>query len=176
MERGYALIVSNCADINIAPTPFELFRNNGDQTFSNIAGDSGMGLVGYWMSSTFGDYNGDGHIDLFATNVGVNVKYSSSSHALLLAQGDGTFADNAVAARVAEWEFGWGAVSADLDNAAVSTNIQEPEPRNCDSVIFTPRSGSQTKHESARLATSHLRRAVRRAAVSSSATRVAAPK
>ena len=57
-----------------------------------------------------GDYNGDGHLDLYATN-------SSGPNALFHNKGDGTFTDVAVAAGVDDSDAtGYGAGWADYDN------------------------------------------------------------
>lgn len=45
--------------------PCELFRNNGDGTFTEIAAESGVAVVGYVKAVVAGDYNNDGRPDLF---------------------------------------------------------------------------------------------------------------
>lgn len=47
-----------------------LFENNGDGTFKDISKMAGVGYVGHSSSATFFDYNNDGLLDLFVTNVG----------------------------------------------------------------------------------------------------------
>ncbi|HYC70280.1 MAG TPA: CRTAC1 family protein [Opitutaceae bacterium] len=45
--------------------PCELFRNNGNGTFTDIASESGVAVVGYVKAVVAGDYNNDGRPDLF---------------------------------------------------------------------------------------------------------------
>ncbi len=47
-----------------------LFRNDGSGQFTEITDASGVGYVGHSSGSTFLDYDGDGLLDLFVTNVG----------------------------------------------------------------------------------------------------------
>lgn len=49
--------------------PNALYRNNGDGTFSNVSGPSGIGShVGKGMGVAFADYDEDGDLDVFVTN------------------------------------------------------------------------------------------------------------
>ncbi|MEM7202227.1 MAG: CRTAC1 family protein [Planctomycetota bacterium] len=108
------ILVAVCHDAYFKLTPFELFRNNGDLTFTDVAASAGLDQPGFWMSVTPGDYDNDGDVDVFATNSGGVGK----AHALLRNDGDGTFTDVAAAAGVAGFEFGWGASFLDVDNDA----------------------------------------------------------
>jgi enediyne biosynthesis protein E4 len=50
-------------------TPNQLFRNNGDGTFSDITNKAGVGGDGRWgASASFVDFDRDGHLDLFVAN------------------------------------------------------------------------------------------------------------
>lgn len=51
-----------------------LFENNGQGEFTDVTERSGLGYVGHSSSSVFFDYDRDGLLDLFLTNVG---KYTS---------------------------------------------------------------------------------------------------
>jgi hypothetical protein len=54
--------------------PNQLFRNNGDGTFSDVTRRAGVGGDGRWgASATFLDYDRDGRLDLFVVNY---VEYS----------------------------------------------------------------------------------------------------
>src|ERR1700743_1684598 len=62
-------------DIYVAcdSTPSILYRNNHDGTFTDVAADSGLathedGREQGGMGSAIGDYDGDGHEDIFKTN------------------------------------------------------------------------------------------------------------
>src|SRR2546428_1695400 len=48
-----------------------LFENMGGGTFRDITAQAGVGYVGHSSGAVFFDYDGDGLLDLFVTNVGV---------------------------------------------------------------------------------------------------------
>jgi len=52
------------------PSPCELFHNNRDGTFSNVASDSGVDVVGYVKGVVSGDYNNDGRPDIYVSIMG----------------------------------------------------------------------------------------------------------
>ena len=62
-----------------------LYRNNRDGTFSDETLKSGLQGQGYSMGVAVGDYNNDGHEDLFVAGVHGNHLYRNN--------GDGTFSD-----------------------------------------------------------------------------------
>jgi hypothetical protein len=62
-----------------------LFRNRGDGRFEDVSAGSGAQDRGYGQGVTAADFNGDGHIDLYVANFGLD--------RLLLSRGDGTFRD-----------------------------------------------------------------------------------
>lgn len=65
-----------------------LYQNNGDGTFSEVAGQAGVRLSGgYWSGAAFADFNGDGRPDLTLCGV------EGTLPCLLANQGNGTFAD-----------------------------------------------------------------------------------
>ncbi len=106
------LFVATCNDRNIASTPLELFRNNGDLTFTEVAAQAGVSRPGLWMGLAGSDYDHDGDIDIFVTNTGT----SGLPHALWRNNGNGTFTDQAPAAGVSNHEFAWGCSFTDFDN------------------------------------------------------------
>ncbi len=66
-----------------------LFRNeiipSGKLQFTDVTEQSRLGFEGYGMGVAVGDFDNDGHPDLYVTNVGSNILYRNN--------GDGTFAD-----------------------------------------------------------------------------------
>jgi hypothetical protein len=50
--------------------PAELYRNNGDGTFTNVAQEAGVAFVGYVKGVSWGDYNNNGRLDLYISNFG----------------------------------------------------------------------------------------------------------
>lgn len=115
------IFVANCngfsGPFKVVPTPFQLFRNNGNLTFTDVAPQVGLAELGFWMSVSFGDYNRDGNIDVFSANVGnFPTTLFGFPHALFRNNGNGTYTDVGSQAGVANWEFGWGTSFADFDN------------------------------------------------------------
>jgi hypothetical protein len=62
-----------------------LFRNNHDLTFTDVTDKAGVAGSGYGMGVAVGDYDNDGHPDLFVTSVNGNQLFHNN--------GDGTFTD-----------------------------------------------------------------------------------
>ncbi len=83
----------------------KLYRNRGDWTFEDVTEIAGVGDAGYGMGCTAGDYDEDGDVDLYVTNVGQNVLYRNN--------GDGTFTD--VTAQAGVGDDGWGSSCTFLD-------------------------------------------------------------
>ncbi len=68
-----------------ADTPNELYRNNSDGTFTEVAAQAGIDDRHWSMAAGALDYDGDGDVDVYLLNYGPNVFY--------LNNGDGTFTD-----------------------------------------------------------------------------------
>ncbi|SDR81795.1 Por secretion system C-terminal sorting domain-containing protein [Formosa sp. Hel1_31_208] len=85
----------------------QLYKNNGDGTFTEIGFASGTNLAFNAMSATVGDYNNDGYIDIYVTNGG--------NTALLVNNGNETFSNQAVPSGCEHGGFTWGAVFLDAD-------------------------------------------------------------
>jgi len=61
--RGY------CHPQYYSPTHNSLYRNNGDGTFTDVSAETGIATqFGKGMSVSFGDYDGDGFLDVFVAN------------------------------------------------------------------------------------------------------------
>ena len=65
--------------------PSQLFRNNGDGTFTDVARQAGVLNQRFAKGAAWGDYDDDGDPDLYVSNLGPNRLYRNN--------GDGTFAD-----------------------------------------------------------------------------------
>ncbi|HHO52939.1 MAG TPA: CRTAC1 family protein [Deltaproteobacteria bacterium] len=110
------LLVANCNDIQLLPTPFEVYRNAGDGTFVDITESSRIWASEHFMGLAIADFDGDGYLDFFSTNVGTVGERRDGPHVLYHNNGDGTWTDVADEAGVGDQTFGWGVVAADFDN------------------------------------------------------------
>lgn len=96
-----------------------LYHNNGDGTFSDVSSQSGAGLVMEAMSTTIGDYNNDGWLDIYITNTDYEfpeVPEAEVGNVFLLNNADGTFTNVAVVNGTDFNSVAWGAVFLDADN------------------------------------------------------------
>src|SRR5690348_13032665 len=88
-----------------------LYRNNHDGTFSDVTEKAGVPGTGYGLGCVWGDYDNDGHPDLYVTQFGKNVMYHNN--------GDGTFTDvtdkAGVAGTASGTQFHGGATFLDYD-------------------------------------------------------------
>jgi FG-GAP-like repeat len=87
-----------------------LYRNNGDGTFaetvaSTVASEGGNSATGVW-----GDYDNDGHLDLFVPNVHFQSDYLYHNN------GDGTFLNITDGPVVNDHVKSWGAAWGDYNN------------------------------------------------------------
>ncbi len=90
-----------------------LFRNRGDGTFQDVTEAAGIAAIawgrGYGLGIAVGDYDNDGHADLFVTRL--------RTYALYRNRGDGTFEDVTARAGLAgRRDCPTSAAWADLDN------------------------------------------------------------
>jgi hypothetical protein len=89
--------------------PSQLFRNEGNGTFTEIAERAGVANYGYAKGAVFGDYDDDGYPDLYVSNMGgPNRLYHNNR--------DGTFTDVAESAGVTMPRDGFAAWWWDFDN------------------------------------------------------------
>jgi hypothetical protein len=90
------------------PAGHRMYRNRGDGHFDDVSNASGIaGVAGYGMGAATGDYDDDGDVDLYITNLGANV--------LLQNDGQGRFADVTRQAGVAGSGWSTSATFADVD-------------------------------------------------------------
>jgi enediyne biosynthesis protein E4 len=85
-----------------------LYRNNGDNSFTDMTDKAGVGDIGFGMGAAVADYNNDGFADLYITCLGPNYLFKNN--------GDGTFTDVATKAGVTDPRWSTGAAFVDYDN------------------------------------------------------------
>ena len=86
----------------------ELYHNNGNGTFTNVTGVSGLNFHGCGMGVAVGDVDNDGFPDVFITAYGNNIFYHNN--------GNGTFSDQTKKTGLGEKQGFWtGASWADYD-------------------------------------------------------------
>lgn len=89
--------------------PNALYRNRRDGTFEDVTKRAGLEGSGYCSAAIAGDFDNDGHTDLFVVGIGHSTLYHN--------RGDGTFEDVTAKAGVANrGGTGIGAVFLDADN------------------------------------------------------------
>jgi hypothetical protein len=116
-----------------------LYRNNGDGTFADVAAAAGVEDLAAGMSAAWGDYDNDGDLDLYVSNMWSsagqrltfnpqfanvaasedlrgNYRRQARGNSLFRNRGDGTFEDVSLAAGVTMGRWAWGSDFVDLDN------------------------------------------------------------
>ena len=99
--------------------PNILYRNvgrvgDGGWLFTDVTEQAGVGAAFHGMGLAVGDYDGDGRLDMFVTNIGDNVLYRN--------RGTGSFVETNNRAGVTrgvvrgEDSVGWGTAFLDIDN------------------------------------------------------------
>jgi hypothetical protein len=85
-----------------------LYRNKHDWTFEDVTDKAGVGGSGYNIGVAAGDYDNDGHADLFVTGVKGNTLFHN--------RGDGTFEDVTRRAGLESHDWAVAAAWFDYDN------------------------------------------------------------
>ena len=115
--------------------PNQLYRNNGDGTFTDVTLDAGVGDGNWSVSASFGDFNLDGHLDMYVVNYldyhleaahtcfleGVHIycgphEYPGIRDTLYRNNGDGTFTDVTSRAGLRNTGKGLGTLFTDYNN------------------------------------------------------------
>lgn len=87
----------------------QLYKNNGDETFTEVGAEAGINESINAMSTTIGDYNNDGWLDIYITNtIEGNIFYKNNAN--------GTFTDIAPENGTLFESAAWGAVFLDAEN------------------------------------------------------------
>jgi hypothetical protein len=80
--------------LRVEREPNRLYRNRGDGTFEDVTEQAGVAGTGFANAAATGDFDNDGHEDLYITCFGANQLYRN--------RGDGTFEDVTIQAGVAD--------------------------------------------------------------------------
>lgn len=105
-----------------APLPARYYVNNQDGTFSDVTDlpGSGLGVDQNAMGQTVADFDGDGLLDWYITNIydpeGNGWPSPRIGNTLYLNDGDDTFTEIASDVGVADGAFGWGTIGVDIDH------------------------------------------------------------
>ncbi len=104
----------------------KIWKNNGDLTFTDSENPF-SGVLGYPMGIGLGDYNNDGNVDFYFSNVGPTVptflargdmrddQVFYADLMLMENTGDMNFVDSSEKTLLANYEFSWGITMADLN-------------------------------------------------------------
>ena len=127
-DRDIDMFIAKCRGNDVQWKYNELWRNNGDGTFSNVAdvtgyyqgfypdgghsNESNLGDPVQTWSSAWGDFNNDGFMDVY---VGASAT-GDGGHKLMKNNGDGTFTDVTSGSGAEEAPWGIENNSADVDN------------------------------------------------------------
>ena len=128
----------NDGDADLYLTNFgrnQLYRNDGDGTFTDVTSHAGVGDGNWSVSASFGDFDLDGHLDLYVANYldyqletahacflqGVHIycgphEYPGARDTLYRNNGDGTFTDVTTRAGVHNTGKGLGVLFTDYNN------------------------------------------------------------
>ena len=88
--------------------PNALYRNNGNDTFTDLTQEAGVGNTSFGSGICVGDYDNDGWEDIYICNFGRNVLYRNL--------GDGTFSDVTEKSGVEEHSWSTSATFFDADS------------------------------------------------------------
>ncbi len=118
----------------------ELWRNQQNLNFSNVAAAAGVDSAWNEMGLAASDYDNDGDIDIFVSNIHGWADPEQGRRNLLLrndsSAGQILFTDQAESTGVADSDWGWGATWLDVDNnaeqdLAVTNGYCQPKPDYC---------------------------------------------
>ena len=84
-----------------------LFHNRGNGTFEDVSARAGLAGTGYGMGACAADYDNDGRVDLYLTQLGPNALFHNN--------GDGTFSDRTRAAGGGADTFSTSCAFTDVD-------------------------------------------------------------
>lgn len=135
--------------VNVDFSANQLWLNRSLLEFDDIAVPAGAASAWNEMGVAAGDYDNDGDLDLFASNIFDWIGPSAGSHNLLLRNdsnsGQVLFTEHAQALGVDDAGWGWGATWLDADNdgdldLAVTNGYCQPPPDVCPAEFASDRS------------------------------------
>ena len=111
-----------------------LYRNvDGLGNFEDVTDEAGVRNGDWGWGGCFGDFDNDGHPDLFHTNgmPDVDERYADDPSRLFMANGDGSFRERAYSAGITHTDRGLGVVCADYNDDGridilIANNGQSP--------------------------------------------------
>ncbi|MEM7584693.1 MAG: CRTAC1 family protein [Acidobacteriota bacterium] len=92
-----------------------LYQNDGSGNFTEVTAAAGLAIIGGWMGGDFADFNCDGHLDFFATDLGNYIGAPTAASRWFLGSADGSFTSPGIG-DLNRTPFGWGASVLDYDN------------------------------------------------------------
>ncbi len=94
--------------VHDANQPFRLFRNSGYGYFTDVSRQAGVDLEAMGMGTVFADFDNDGWLDIYITNLHPNAIFFNNQN--------GSFANTTESSGVGDVGMGWGTVAFDYDN------------------------------------------------------------
>ena len=109
--------------------PAQLFLNNGDGTFRDISHAAGIDRHGYAKGVTAADYDGDGYVDFYITNMGGDSSLYHNNHDLTFTDVAGPAGVQGTGRSFATWFFdydndGWPDLFANSFYPSVEESIK----------------------------------------------------
>lgn len=94
--------------------PDKMYRNNGDNTFTDVS-EKAFGVdTKKGMNAELGDYDNDGWLDIYVTNI--TEPFLNECNMLWRNNGDFTFTDVSMATQTCDTDWGWAGKFIDYDN------------------------------------------------------------
>ena len=106
------LFADNQGAQTVAAGLLRLYENDGTGNFTEVTREKGLAVVGSWMGVDAGDFNCDGHLDFFATDLGYLAGRPSR---WFYGSKNGRFKDS-LGGELKMIPFGWGISVFDHDN------------------------------------------------------------
>ncbi|WP_188461883.1 FG-GAP-like repeat-containing protein [Bizionia arctica] len=111
-DRDIDLFIAKCRGGNVTHKINELWRNDGNGVYVNVAENANMADPIQTWSSAWADFDNDGDMDAY---VGASSS-SDGSHKYMINNGDGTFTDATAAANISGAPFGIENAPGDFNN------------------------------------------------------------